>query len=393
MDTASYRFTGMLKDVKVLVLPQYAYFKYAAAASKLFEEKMPNPLRKLASDSEELVSCFIKPWCDDVSGGQTKQYQPHNNIYVMHANLPGSFLNQEFSVRFASTATHASSTEQFEAIKEQLEENNKNPICVYNAATGRYVHLCIYILNIPGDNRAQSEVVSHAGQPRTTEDTVHKIWEQITIACLGVESHVASLQTNSGVKDATAQKIIIQLIERGCELKKQLKQPGQQVEDHVMVQEQSKWLQSQPALPFNVLFQIHGLDPHRDTPVEILHTILLGVEKYAWYLFHSSMKADAHKTFETRLQSANIMGLEMDPVQASYMVRFKNNLIGRHFKALMQLMVFQVHDLVSADLFSLIKAVGDLGAMLWYSEIMDLELYLVCDIRLYLSTSANWDFA
>ncbi|KAG9088637.1 hypothetical protein FS749_002011 [Ceratobasidium sp. UAMH 11750] len=143
-----------------------------------------------------------------------------------------------------------------------------------------------------------------------------------------------------------------------------------------MIQEQSKWLRSQPSLPFNVLFQIHGLDPHRDTPVEILHTILLGVEKYAWHLFHSSTKADAHKKFETRLQSANISGLEMDPVRAGYIVRFKNNLIGRHFKALMQLTVFQVHDLVSADLFSLIKAVGDLGALLWYSEIMDLELYL-----------------
>ncbi|KAG9082372.1 hypothetical protein FRC06_005104 [Ceratobasidium sp. 370] len=141
MDAAAYRFT---------------------VASKSFEEKMPNPLRKLAGDSEELVSCFIKPWCDDVSGGRTKQYQPHNNIYIMHANLPGSFLNQEFSVRFASTATHASSTEQFEAIKEQLEANNKNPIRVYNAATGRYVRLRIYVLNIPGDNRAQSEVASHA---------------------------------------------------------------------------------------------------------------------------------------------------------------------------------------------------------------------------------------
>ncbi|KAG9090973.1 hypothetical protein FRC07_011969, partial [Ceratobasidium sp. 392] len=151
---------------------------------------------------------------------------------------------------------------------------------------------------------------------------------------------------------------------------------GQPIEDNAIIVRQAEWLKTQPAEPFNVLFQIHGLDPHRDTPVEILHTILLGVEKYAWHAFHSSTKPDAHKTFEARLQSADIKGLEVDNIRANYIIRFKNNLIGRHFKMLMQLTIFQVHDLVSADMFSLIRAVGDLGAILWYSEITDLEAYL-----------------
>jgi hypothetical protein len=120
-----------------------------------------------------------------------------------------------------------------------------------------------------------------------------------------------------------------------------------------------------------------GLDPHRDTPVEILHTILLGVERYAWHAFHSSTKADAQKTFETRLQSSDILALEIDPIRASYIMNYKNNLIGRQLKMLMQLTAFHVHDLVHPNLFTLIKAVGDLGAVLWYSEIRNLELYLV----------------
>ncbi|KAG8696148.1 hypothetical protein FRC09_008704 [Ceratobasidium sp. 395] len=377
------------------------------ASSQEFQDKMPNPLRKLAGDSEELVTCFIKPWCDDVSGGRTKQYQPHNNIYVAHANLPGHLLNQEYCVRFASTATHASSVEQFEAIKKQLDSNNENPIRVYNAATARYIRLRIYVLNVPADNRAQSEVASHmsggnlpcrkcyvggpyqvteteegykaffqAGQPRMPEETIQKIQEQIHTACLGVESHVGSLQTGSGVKDPTAQSIIIQLVERGREVKTKLKQPRKQVNDEDVMREQLEWLKSQPALPFNVLFQMHGLDPHRDTPVEILHTILLGVEKYAGHSFHSSTKDDAHRIFETRLQSADILGLQIDPTRASYVMRYKNNLIGRHFKMLMQLSAFQVHDIVSADMFALTKAVGDLGAVLFYSKITNLDEYL-----------------
>ena len=64
--------------------------------------------------------------------------------------------------------------------------------------------------------------------------------------------------TDSGVKDPTAQDLIIKLIERGRELKKQLKKPNEEVDDSEMVRLQSKWLKTQPALPFNILFQIHG---------------------------------------------------------------------------------------------------------------------------------------
>lgn len=91
------------------------------------------------------------------------------------------------------------------------------------------------------------------------EDTVEMIWEQITTACLGVEDRVTDLQAKSGIKDPTAQDIIIKLIEQGRELKRRLKKPGQEVEDNVMIREQSQWLRTQPAQPFNILFQIHGL--------------------------------------------------------------------------------------------------------------------------------------
>jgi hypothetical protein len=88
---------------------------------------------------------------------------------------------------------------------------------------------------------------------------VGEIWEQITTACLGVEDHVSDLQTKSGVKDQTAQDIIIELIRRGRELKAHYKKSGDTATDDVMVQEQSKWLQTQPSKPFNVLLQMHGM--------------------------------------------------------------------------------------------------------------------------------------
>jgi hypothetical protein len=58
-------------------------------------------------------------------------------------------------------------------------------------------------------------------------------------------------------------------------------------------------------------------------------------------------------------------------------MQYRNGLIGKHFKTLMQTMVFHVHDLVSDEQFTLIKAIGLLGALLWVPEIEDMDGYLV----------------
>ena len=59
-------------------------------------------------------------------------------------------------------------------------------------------------------------------------------------------------------------------------------------------------------------------------------------------------------------------------------MQYRNNLIGKHFKALSQTMVFHIHDLVPNHLFQLIKVSGFLTGLIWYPKIDDLEEYLVC---------------
>jgi len=59
------------------------------------------------------------------------------------------------------------------------------------------------------------------------------------------------------------------------------------------------------------------------------------------------------------------------------MMKYCNSLIGKHFKTLMQTMIFHVHDIVSPDQFTLIKVVGSLGALLWIPEIKNMGSYLV----------------
>lgn len=69
------------------------------------------------------------------------------------------------------------------------------------------------------------------------------------------------------------------------------------------------------------------------------------------------------------------------------MTQYQNNLIGKHFKTLMQTMVFHVHDITTPMQFALIRAVGALGALLWIPEIDNMDQFLVS--LKFTSCSAN----
>ncbi|KAF7344774.1 hypothetical protein MVEN_01638400 [Mycena venus] len=188
----------------------------------------------------------------------------------------------------------------------------------------------------------------------------------------GVEAPITRLQTATGVKDKVAQYWIDILLKKSREIK--ANNPGRTAES--IREELKTWLSQQPGDKVNPLLDIAGLDPNRDTPVEILHTILLGIIKYVWYMLHSGWSEAQRNLFVIRLQSTDISGLTIPPIRAAYMMQYCNGLIGKHFKTLMQTMLFHVHDLVSPELFTLVKTVSELGPLLWVHEIDNMTQYV-----------------
>ena len=97
---------------KLTAIPEKSTAKYVNA--------MPNSDRILA-DGEPLYTSFIDYFGDDVLGNESKSWNKHWNIYFSHRNLPRKMLQQEFHVHFLSTSPFASVSEQYSALKEQIE--------------------------------------------------------------------------------------------------------------------------------------------------------------------------------------------------------------------------------------------------------------------------------
>ncbi|KAI0086224.1 hypothetical protein BDY19DRAFT_1017745 [Irpex rosettiformis] len=413
---------------------------------------MPHPVRERA-EGRPTFTLGIMNWADDVSGNQSKQYNPHTNVYSANLNLPHRKLQQEFFIHFSSTSPTAGALEQLDGLLTDAGPAIWHE--AFDCLLQREILFRLISRVDPADNPQQSELCSHIGLHgnkfcrrchvggtakemeshdgyeslfsigtlRTAEDTIKEITNQFIAATHGNETNVEKMQTNSGVKDSISQVWIEQMIKQARLLHharitnpetqdmwlkdRKLKGDERRAVRNEIIRgieaEIMKWLTTQPqhrydSLPldsplrdklrpgdhYNILLGCaftQGLDVHRDTLVELLHTYLLGLDKYVWHISHTSWDDSQRELMAVRLQNSSVDGLSIYPVRGHYMMKYRNNLIGKHFKTLQQVGVFHLHpDLLEqvhgTHLLELWKATGELGALLFYHTISDISTYL-----------------
>ncbi len=120
------------------------------------------------------------------------------------------------------------------------------------------------------------------------------------------------------------------------------------------------------------------MDPHADTPVEILHVILLGFVKYFWRDAVSRQGKDGRKKLKTRLSSIDVIELQIPPIRGHTVVQYAKSLTGRDFRAIIQVAACVLYDLIPAEAYEAWLALGRLCALIYQPEIGDITTYLVC---------------
>lgn len=122
------------------------------------------------------------------------------------------------------------------------------------------------------------------------------------------------------------------------------------------------------------------MDPHQDTPVEVLHVVLLGFIKYFWRdLITNQIKADQKPLLIQRLNSYDVSGLGISKIGGETLVNYSGSLTGRDFRTISQVTPFVIYDLVPPDVFEAWLSLSKLVPLIYQPTIENIDLFTVCD--------------
>ncbi|KAI0071651.1 hypothetical protein K474DRAFT_1606601 [Panus rudis PR-1116 ss-1] len=226
--------------------------------------------------------------------------------------------------------------------------------------------------------------VRSPGRLRTKPETLQHLYSQFEAATeIGGQTQVKKKMTDTGVKDS----YLLFFIQKLCKISaaRGKSRAEKAAELAATVSELPQVTADSESRVFSPVWRIPDIDPHRDTPVEILHTVLLGFVKYLWRDSVSRIplrakvgSTNARQLLMARISSCNVSGLRTPPLSGSTLVNYAKSLTGRDFRALVQIAPFVLQGLpgISHELIDTWVALGSLARLVWQPEIHNLDEYI-----------------
>ncbi|KAJ3714464.1 hypothetical protein C8R42DRAFT_726467 [Lentinula raphanica] len=412
---------------------------------KLTNPEVGNSWRQHANGAQ-VLSYPIWLYCDDTSGNTSKRWNEHNSFLFTSAGLNRSESSKEYNVHFLSTSNTAPPLEMLDGIADQLQDCQENGIWAWDPLTESRVLLIVCVLALLGDNPMQSkdasadkeEAIAHEsgseegggdsdagsvaskggkkkrtkfkeslqtmvnrvkafvkpGKPQKKSESIAALKTQFIeaqtpgagnrIKAKRIPGPAGQVPVSTGQQQVTGQDV-------GGKI------PAGQVTGAQPVTTPQDTLQGFPSETMSPVWRIRGLDPHSDTPVEILHVVLLGFIKYLWRdVIENQIKKNPEKKAELAacLSCINVDGLGLDSsLPGKTLVDYYGSLTGSDFRKISQVAPFVLKDFVSKDCFETWIALSKLVPLIWQPEIKDLESYIVTlehEIEQFLLYAAKW---
>ncbi|KIY53297.1 hypothetical protein FISHEDRAFT_33763, partial [Fistulina hepatica ATCC 64428] len=411
---------------------------------------------RVRSQGRNVYSFPIWMYCDDTSGNLSKRWNEHNSLLFILAGLPREQAQKEFNIHFLSTSNTAPPLEMLDGIVDQLNDLQKDGVWAWDCVDNSPVLIFPVVMALLGDNPMQSEfsahiglrgrmfcrmcyvsgkvegtdvVVDESGQDRPFEDsnnqtspppslalsarsvssigsesparlrdkdeTTTKLQSYFTDVTqeLNVKMKIKAAQTESGIKDAFQEHFLQRIFAAHLKVCGKDKKKRTLEEEVRKLPSATDWHAT--ASP---VWHIKGLDPHQDTPVEVLHVVLLGFIKYFWRdAVNNQIGKDAVKRelLKTRINGVDVHGLGLNSQLSGHtLVQFAGSLTGADFRAIAQIAPFVLQGLVSDDCFATWVALSKLVPMIWQPVIPDIHVYkpeLEKQINHFLLTTARWN--
>ncbi|KAJ3933723.1 MAG: hypothetical protein NXY57DRAFT_1060372, partial [Lentinula lateritia] len=418
----------------------------------LMEWKLTDPLVgnkwRQKANGAECLSFPIWLYCDDTSGNTSKRWNAHNSFLFTAAGLPRSEISKEYNVHFLATSNSAPTLEMLDGIADQLQDCQENGIWAWDPKTqSRVLLLSEFACHIglrgklfcrtcwvkgkdakagnislpdeaPADNSdnefetgsaaSGSTTASKGGKkkkqkvfkeslktmydcvkafvkpakPRNRDETIIAIKTQFVHAeTVGTAKKIKEMRTESGVKDTYQLFFVNRLLKRRQNSNAEPLQASQSTTDN----------------PMSPVWRIRGLDPHSDTPVEILHVVLLGFVKYLWRdVIDNQLKKNVEKKKElaTHLSSVDVAGLGLDSqLTGDVLVNHYRSLTGSDFRKICQVAPCVLKEFVTDECYQTWLSLSKLIPLIWQPEIESLDSYITLlehEIEQFLLHAAKW---
>ncbi|KAG9078119.1 hypothetical protein FS749_009923 [Ceratobasidium sp. UAMH 11750] len=315
------------------------------------------------ANGKEVISVPILGYCDDTSGNQSKKWNKHNSYLFVLAGLPREEIQSPYHIHFLATSNIANPLEMLEAIVSESEEAAREGIWAYSAIKHDLVLCIAWWLVLEGDNPMQSELSSHIGmggkhfchvcqvrgkdkqQPEDSESKKQRLREFMSIAPLRsregtVNSLSKQLDTFMGKHFTTSKNLSTETGAKDKYLSHFLREMkavyNWTASSKCLTAKQGQALleslRSQlPERLFNPALYLPNLDITQDTPVEVLHVVLLGITKYFWRDAVSHQDNNHQSILITRLNSFNTSGLRTSWLDGKTLVQYAKLLTGGNF--------------------------------------------------------------
>ncbi|KAL1698388.1 hypothetical protein EV121DRAFT_218261 [Schizophyllum commune] len=405
----------------------------------LTDPRVGNPWRQ-KSKGHRSVAFPTWLYCDDTSGNVSKKWNKHNSFLFTAAGLPREEVHKESNIHFLCTSNIAAPLEMLDGVVEHIEHAQQDGIWVWDAIWKELVLVIPSVLAFLGDNPMQSEMACHIGfrgrlfcrmckvsgasdgadeadedasappadvdsdasesnrthttkgkkradetmedlmkrvenfmkmgEPRSRSETEAELASQFTQACsAGGKTAYKRMKTESGVKDTFLEQLLERYGVFAASTRKGRSKRNRQ--DDV-----DKIVKDLPHPCTSPIWRIRDLDPHRDTPVEILHTVLLGFVKYFWRDALTRVKKADHATLINRLSSIDVSGLNVPPLSGHTLVTYGRSLTGRDFRVLAQVAPFVLQGLIEDDRLRAWVSLSAVVTLVWRPEISDINGYI-----------------
>ncbi|KAL7747630.1 hypothetical protein RI367_007071 [Sorochytrium milnesiophthora] len=349
-----------------------------------------------------VVRVAINLFADDMSGSATKKWNKHESVYMVIANLPFAEQQRRCNIHFVATTKGDTAMDLFHGVVGNIKDKLERGFVAYDALTKQPVLVVGCVFSILGDNPASSAFASHTvgasaksccrmcdatrdfsvASDRTaaknksasarTQDAVHRARSFLTVgtqrcwqstkeqmaallaAARGASPSSASIPAPSdGTKCSYTQPLVEALLTA---------QPANLCH-RLRAMVDSNML--------NALFQLNHFDGHRDPPVEVLHTLLLGPVKHWVNAAVQQAKSQLH-VLKARIAGANADGFE-HPFNARQLVHHVGSLVGRDYKAVIQILPLMTQGLVQEGVTQLFGAIAWLGSVIYTRRIDDMD--------------------